>query len=149
MPIDYLARNETPPPAAPADLDLDVHLDSADDLAALRRRLRTWGAACALSDHDTDDIVIAVDEIATNALEHGQPPAHVRGWTTPDALFVQVDDHGRAGIPATTGYRRPPTDARRGRGIWIARHLAEVLTIHTAPTGTAVALRFARPSASS
>ncbi|MDQ3898892.1 MAG: ATP-binding protein, partial [Actinomycetota bacterium] len=143
-PIDYLTANATPAPAAPGDLDLDVHLDSADGLAELRRCLRSWGATTELSDGDTDDIVIAVDEIATNALEHGQPPARVRGWSTADAVFVRVDDHGRTGIPATTGYVRPPTDARRGRGIWMARHLADVLTTHNGPTGTTVALRFPR-----
>jgi anti-sigma regulatory factor (Ser/Thr protein kinase) len=147
MLIDYLARGETSPPPAAASLDLDVHLDSADDLPALRRRLRTWSATCGLSDPDTDDVVIAVDEIATNALEHGRPPARVRSWTTPDALLVQVDDHGGTRIPAATGYHRPPTDARRGRGIWIARHLADVLTTHTGPTGTTVALCFTGPAA--
>jgi len=146
-PIDYLTANVTSAPAAPADLDLDVRLESADGLAELRRRLRSWGTSTALSDGDTDDIVIAVDEIATNALEHGQPPARVRGWSTADAVFVRVDDHGRTGIPATTGYVRPPTDARRGRGIWMARHLADVLTTHNGPTGTTVALRFPRPLA--
>jgi anti-sigma regulatory factor (Ser/Thr protein kinase) len=146
-PIGYLTRDETPPPAAPADLDWDVYLDSADDLAALRRRLRTWGVTCGLGDHDTDDIVIAVDEIATNALEHGRPPARVRSWTTPGALFVQIDDHGGTRIPAVTGYHRPPTDARRGRGLWIARHLADVLTTYTGPTGTTVTLCFPKPAA--
>lgn len=145
VPIDYLTANATAAPAAPVDPDLDVHLDSADGLAELRRRLRSWGAATALSDGDTDDIVIAVDEIATNALEHGQPPARVRGWSTPDAVFVRVDDRGRAGIPATTGYVRPPIDARRGRGIWMARQLADILTTHDGPAGTTVAMRFPRP----
>jgi anti-sigma regulatory factor (Ser/Thr protein kinase) len=147
MPIDYLTRDQRSP-AAPVDLDLVVHLGSADDLGPLRRRLRSWGANCGLADQDTDDIVIAVDEIATNALEHGQPPACVRGWTTPDALFIQVDDQGRTCIPASTGYHRPSTDARRGRGIWIARHLADVLTTHTGDTGTTVAMRFARSARS-
>lgn len=146
VPIDYLTANATAPPAAPVDPDLDVHLDSADGLAELRRRLRSWAAATALTDGDTDDIVIAVDEIATNALEHGQPPARIRGWSTPEAVFIRVDDHGRAGIPATTGYVRPPIDARRGRGIWMARQLADVLTTHNSPTGTTVAMRFPRPS---
>lgn len=141
-PIDYLTANTAPAPAAPVDLDLDVRLDSADGLAELRRRLRSWGTTTELSDGDTDDIIIAVDEIATNALEHGQPPARIRGWSTADAVFVRVDDHGRTGIPATTGYVRPPTDARRGRGIWMARHLADVLTTHNGPSGTTVALRF-------
>ncbi len=144
MPTDYLTRYETPPPAPPADLDLDVHLNSPDDLASLRRLLHTWGDTHGLSEPDADDIVIAVDEIATNALEHGQPPARVRGWITPEALFVQVDDHGRTRIPVTTGYIRPPSDARRGRGLWIARQLADVLTTHAGPTGTTVALRFPR-----
>ena len=147
LPIDYLTRDQRSPPVAPVDLDLLVHLDSADDLGELRRRLRSWGASCGMGAPDTDDIVIAVDEIATNALEHGKPPACVRGWSTPDALFVQVDDQGRASIPATTGYQRPSTDARRGRGIWIARHLADVMTTHTGSTGTTVAMRFARSAA--
>lgn len=146
-PIDYLTADATSAPAVPVDLDLDVRLESADGLAELRRRLRSWGTSAALSDDDTDDIVIAVDEIATNALEHGQPPARVRGWCSGDAVIVRVDDHGRTGIPATTGYVRPPAGSRRGRGIWIARHLADVLTTHNGPTGTTVALRFPRSMA--
>lgn len=143
VPVDYLTANTTPPPETPADVDLDVHLDSAGDLAELRRRLRSWGAA-ELAEGDTDDMVIAVDEIATNALEHGQPPARVRGWSTADAVFVRVDDRGRGGIPPTNGYARPSTHARRGRGIWMARHLADVLTTHNGPGGTTVALQFPR-----
>lgn len=144
LPIDYLTQDQNSPAAAPVDLDLVAHLRSADDLGLLRRRLRSWGATRGLGVQDTDDIVIAVDEIATNALEHGQPPACVRGWTTPAALLVQVDDQGRNSIPATTGYHRRSTDAQRGRGIWIAHHLADVLTTHTGPTGTTVAMRFTR-----
>lgn len=143
-PTDFLTASATSAPAVPADPDLDVPLESADSLAELRRRLRSWGAATTLNDTDTDDIVIAVDEIATNALEHGDPPARVRAWSTADAVFIRVDDHGRNGIPQTAGYVRPPTSARRGRGIWMARHLADVLTTHNSPAGTTVALRFPR-----
>jgi anti-sigma regulatory factor (Ser/Thr protein kinase) len=148
VPIDFLTAGATSLPAVPVDPDLDVHLESADRLAQLRRGLRSWGAAMALSERDTDDIVIAVDEIATNALEHGEPPARVRAWSTTDAVFIRVDDQGRIGIPATTGYVRPPTEARRGRGIWMARHLADVLTTHNSPAGTMVAMRFPRSSLS-
>jgi anti-sigma regulatory factor (Ser/Thr protein kinase) len=144
MPVDYLTRRQDPPAVAPVDLDLVVYLGSADDLGLLRRRLRRWGATRGLGVPETDDIVIAVDEIATNAVEHGQPPVRVRGWTSSTALFVQVEDQGRTSIPATTGYDRPSTNALRGRGIWIARHLADVLTTHTGPNGTTVAMRFTR-----
>jgi anti-sigma regulatory factor (Ser/Thr protein kinase) len=143
-PLDYLTANAPSAPAVPRDLDLDMLLDSAGGLAVLRRRLRTWGTATALNDRDIDDIVIAVDEIATNALEHGQPPARVRGWSTTDAVFLRIDDHGHTGIRETAGYVRPPINARRGRGIWMARHLADVLTTHHGPTGTTVAIRFPR-----
>jgi anti-sigma regulatory factor (Ser/Thr protein kinase) len=148
VPIDFLTAGATSPPAVPVDPDLDLHLESADRLVQLRQGLRSWGAAMALSERDTDDIVIAVDEIATNALEHGEPPARVRAWSTTDAVFIRVDDQGRIGIPATTGYVRPPTEARRGRGIWMARHLADVLTTHNSPAGTTVAMRFPRSSLS-
>lgn len=140
-------RDDSPPPVVPADLDMDVHLASVEDLAALRRRLRVWSGICGLSDHHTDDIVMAVDEIATNALEHARTPARVRSWTTPESLFVQIDDHGCTRIPVATGYQQPSTDARRGRGIWMARQLADVLTTQTGVTGTTVALCFARPAA--
>ena len=147
-PVDYLTGEQRLPAETPPDPDLVMHLHSADDLGVLRRRLRSWGATCGLDEQDVDDIVIAVDEIATNALEHGQPPARVRGWTDSEALIIQVADQGRTSIPATTGYHRPGTDALRGRGVWIARQLADVLTTHTGPTGTAVTMRFARSAGS-
>ncbi len=139
-----LTCDGSPLPPLPADLDIDVHLASVKDLATLRRRLRAWSGTCGLSDQHTDDVVMAVDEIVTNALEHGRPPAHVRSWSTPEALFVQVDDHGSIRVPVTTGDHRPATNARRGRGIWMARALADVLTMHSGATGTTVALLFLR-----
>jgi anti-sigma regulatory factor (Ser/Thr protein kinase) len=141
-----LTDDESPPPTVPADLDIDVHLVSVGDLATLRRRVRTWSDTCGLSDQHTDDIVLAVDEIATNALEHARSPAHVRSWTTPEALFVQVDDRGGIRIPVAAGYHRPPTDGRRGRGLWMAHVLADDLTTHTGVAGTTVVLRFHRPA---
>jgi anti-sigma regulatory factor (Ser/Thr protein kinase) len=147
-PVDYLTGEQRLPAEAPPDIDPVMDLHSADDLGVLRRRLRSWGATCGLDEQDADDIVIAVDEIATNALEHGQPPARVRGWTDPDALIIQVADQGRTSIPATTGYHRPGTDARRGRGVWIARQLADVLTTHTGATGTTVTMHFTRSAGS-
>ncbi|MGH3546897.1 MAG: MEDS domain-containing protein [Pseudonocardiaceae bacterium] len=144
MPIDYLARVRTHQQLRRLMSIWSCNSAPSMILGRYVGGLRSWSAISGLGVQDTDDIVIAVDEIATNALEHGRPPARVRGWTTPAALFVRVDDHGRTSIPATTGYHRPGTDARRGRGIWIARHLADVLTTHTDPTGTTVAMRFTR-----
>lgn len=51
--------------------------------------------------------MIAVDEIVTNALEHGHPPPASRSWTTPDALFVQIDDRGSTGTTVTLRFPRP------------------------------------------
>jgi anti-sigma regulatory factor (Ser/Thr protein kinase) len=55
---------------------------------------------------------------------------------------VQVHDRGLTPIPATAGYHRPPREANRGYGLWVARQLADVVTTHTDRDGTTITLDF-------
>lgn len=139
-PARYLS--EDAPSPFPADVELDVRLDVAVDLAPLRRRLAAWAAVRGAAGEDLDDVVTAAAEVATNAIEHGRPPARVRAWTEGGLLIVRVDDRGTAGIPATAGFRRPGVGSSRGRGLWIARQLADVVTTHGGQGGSTVQLYF-------
>ena len=55
---------------------------------------------------------------------------------------VHAHDRGSTSIPATAGYHRPTGDLDRGYGLWIAGHLADVITTHTDRDGTTITLDF-------
>jgi anti-sigma regulatory factor (Ser/Thr protein kinase) len=110
-----------------------------------RRLLRRWAELHEMGRRDADDVVSAVSEAVTNGLQHGTPPVRVRAWTTDQRARVQVHDRGLTPIPATAGYHRPPHEANRGHGLWIARQLADIVTTHTDRDGTTITLDFPSP----
>ena len=140
-PATYLARSQ-PPPAPPAEVHLDLVVTGPAELVEFRRRLRRWVTRHTRGDRDADDVLVAVGEAVTNALQHGVPPVRVRAWTADDQARVHVHDRGSTPIPATAGYHRPTPELDHGYGLWIARQLADVITTHTDHTGTTTALDF-------
>ena len=113
----------------------------ARHLAPIRRELRRWLAPLGMTGEAREDMVLAVGEAATNSVEHAYPEAttdedtvELIFWTEPDAVCVEIVDHG--------AWQTPPTDPRgRGRGIPIMRRLMESVLIHHGPDGTSVLLR--------
>ncbi|MEU4740929.1 ATP-binding protein [Actinosynnema sp. NPDC023658] len=140
---DYLAgRNLIALEPPPASVDLDLELESMGELAGVRAALRGWARGSGFAVEAIDDVVTAADGIVTNAVEHGRPPVRVRAWQAADTLVVQVDDTGAIPLPAFGGYRPPPLRQRCGRGLWIARQLADAVTTCTTDTHTCVRLHF-------
>ncbi|MGC1210914.1 MAG: sensor histidine kinase [Micromonospora sp.] len=144
---DYLkARSEVPLAPAPGAVDLDLGLADLDGLTPLRSRLRAWADGRSFDAEDIGDLVVAVTEVATNGLVHGAPPVRLRGWHRRNMLIVQVDDDGGRRIPPTAGYQRPGGPEKvGGRGLWLARQLADVVTTYSVGTGTSVRLHFPQP----
>lgn len=149
-PADYLtARSEVPLAPAPSAVDLDVGLADLDQLTRLRSTLRTWADERSFGAEDVGDLVVAVTEVATNGLVHGAPPVRLRGWHQRNMLIVQVDDAGGHQIPPTAGYHRPGGPEKvRGRGLWLARQLADVVSTYSVGSGTSVRLHFPQPGTS-
>jgi anti-sigma regulatory factor (Ser/Thr protein kinase) len=142
-PADYLAgRNDIPLPPLPPAPDLDVALSYRDELGPLRAAVQSWAELRSFTPVATDDVVIAVGEVATNGLVHGAPPVRVRGWHTGGTLVIQVDDAGGRPLPPTAGYLPPSTRPEDQRGMWLARQLADVITAHTGAGVTSVRLHF-------
>jgi anti-sigma regulatory factor (Ser/Thr protein kinase) len=88
------------------------------------------------------DLVLAVNEVATNAVEHGSGDAHLALWTGPGSreLLCEVHDGGRLGDPLP-GLRAPHPSDPRGRGLWIARQLCDLLHVWGDDAGTHVRIR--------
>lgn len=95
------------------------------------------------ADEDTiRDLLIAVNEIATNAVTHGAPPARLRMWAGDGHLYVSVHDEGHWHVDGPPGHTPPPPHATRGMGLWVARRLSGAITFTTGATGTTVTMRF-------
>jgi anti-sigma regulatory factor (Ser/Thr protein kinase) len=90
----------------------------------------------------TDDVVLAVNEITTNAVEHGPGDAEICLWSDADGFVVEVHDRGVLANPLP-GLVAPHPAEPRGRGVWIARQLCESLHVWADGEGTHVRLRAA------
>jgi anti-sigma regulatory factor (Ser/Thr protein kinase) len=102
----------------------------------IRRELRGFLDATELSDDELQDLVLAVCEAATNAVEHAQHPAvpffDVSAGIDRGVVTVEVRDHGRWLEPTPSSYR--------GRGLAMMRALSDT-TMTFSAHGTTVTFR--------
>lgn len=102
------------------------------ELRQVRRLVAGLAHEAGLSRHRTDELTVVVNELAANSVDHGGGRGTMRGWLEPDALVVEVSDAGTLGESAqgrSAGIDRPQIDSERGRGLWIARQLADELEV--------------------
>jgi two-component sensor histidine kinase len=95
------------------------------DLATLRRRLRaavTSGSAPTCSDDDDlERLLLAFEELASNALRHGRPPVRVAVTPTPTGWLLDVSD-AATDRPPTPDPERDP--AHGGLGLRLVARLS-------------------------
>lgn len=66
-----------------------------------------------------EDVLVVVNELVSNAIQHGVGPVTVAVTIEPREVVVAVTDHG----PATPSFRRPTAEDERGRGLRIVQRL--------------------------
>ncbi len=116
-----------------------LEIEAAEDLARARGLLRSEAASARVPAEDVADLVLAADEVLTNALVHGRAPRVLYVYGEEDALVCHVHDAG-SGLDPLAAYLPPPEDALRGRGLWIARQTCDALEIASDSSGTHVRL---------
>ncbi len=89
------------------------------------------------------DMVIALNEIASNTVRHAGGHGVLRIWPTADALVSEVSDDGHIEDPLL-GRIRPDVGAEDGRGLWIANQLCDLVQVRSTPTGSTVRMHFRR-----
>ncbi|MFR9806225.1 ATP-binding protein [Pseudonocardia sp. RS010] len=136
-PVQVVAEYPPPPPPdlGPPTAELTVTLAA---LPAVRHLVAETAPTAGLDPERTADLVLAVNEIATNSLEHGPGSARLRLWAR-DGLVAEVYDVGRMAVPFP-GMVAPPTSGVRGRGLWLASELTDVLQVWSDDSGTTVRL---------
>jgi anti-sigma regulatory factor (Ser/Thr protein kinase) len=138
---DYACGREPPRPfagALSAPLAPVTELAFASkNLAELRHLLSVWATEQSLGDERTEELVLAVDELASNSIRHGGGVGLLRCWREADTLLCEVHDAGQIEAPLV-GRSRPTPEARCGRGVWLVNQLCDLVQIRSAAAGTVV-----------
>lgn len=126
-PARFLARHQPEPPPVPAHART-VRLGTPADLWDLRRVVARAGTAAGLGDDLVADLVLAVGELATNAVEHGRGPRTVALWTDETWIACEVANAGAFTDPLR-GFLAPVAEQPRGRGVFLSRLLCDGLDV--------------------
>jgi anti-sigma regulatory factor (Ser/Thr protein kinase) len=128
----------------PFDGDLRSRPSSAEelafgmeDLSRLRWLVAAWAEEQSLTVEDGEDLVLAVNELATNSIAYGGGRGALRLWREGGSLLCEVEDCGLM-RPPLVGRIRPEPDADSGRGLWIANQLCDLVQIRSSSGGTVV-----------
>jgi anti-sigma regulatory factor (Ser/Thr protein kinase) len=114
----------------------------ADDLDTLRTAVIHEGRRNGLSSRALSDLVLAVNEVATNSIRHGGGRGTLRTWRESDRLVFEVRDGGLIDKPLA-GRCRPVASQDGGFGMWLVYQLCDLVQVRTFAEGSVVRLHAA------
>jgi anti-sigma regulatory factor (Ser/Thr protein kinase) len=110
-----------------------------ETLHALRRFVLAEGLDAGLPARLADDLVLAVNELATNSVRHADGGGALRTWREGEVLVWEVRDRGWIADPLA-GRQRPPRDDEGGYGLWMVNQLCELVQVRSSDAGTVIRL---------
>jgi anti-sigma regulatory factor (Ser/Thr protein kinase) len=121
----------------------------AGTLPGLRRAVLAEALAAGLPRDRAGDVVLAMHELAANAVRHGGGAGRAQVQVVDGALHCRVSDGG----PGSAGGRARPVAAvavrpwlfQPGHGLWLVRNIADDLAVAPSPAGSQVTVVFALP----
>jgi anti-sigma regulatory factor (Ser/Thr protein kinase) len=125
---------------------LDQAFDG-DSLYSVRAAVAAHASAAGIAENRVRDVVLAVHELAANAVRHGAGQGRVRLWATSDGIRCEVTDPGPP--PAQAGGDRPgasvpdaPWPAEHGHGLWLVENIADQASVESGASGTVATVSF-------
>jgi anti-sigma regulatory factor (Ser/Thr protein kinase) len=128
-----------------------------DALAGLREAVLGCAAACGMPEERAIDVMLAVHELAANAVRHGPGHGRLRIDVTASTLCCEVSDPGPASsdgrAPGGTGGQAPgapgavPWPVEHGHGLWLVRNSSDHLRVTSGPHGSLITAVFTLPAA--
>ena len=108
-------------------------------LPATRRWVGHHAVRAGVPDARVGDLLVAVNEVASNSVRHGGGSGTIRVWSSDDGLVCEVSDAGQID-DLLVGRQQPPVSQASGRGMWIANQLCDLVQLRSGPEGTTVRL---------
>ena len=139
-PVLFTAGCDSAPLPEPPSSALQLAFDHLGQLATLRAFMTsyaTWAGAAAQS---VSQFVQAVDEVATNAIEHGGGSGVIRIWTGPQTMSCEISDTGSGLTDPLAGHLPLPPGRAGGCGLWLARQFCDLVEVRSGADGTTVRL---------
>ncbi|MEU2422215.1 anti-sigma factor RsbA family regulatory protein [Streptomyces sp. NPDC007851] len=133
-----LARYDRPLPPGPG---LPAAFD-AGSLPAARHLATDEAARLGLTGSRLHDLALAVAELTTNSVVHGGGSGTFEVWAEDGHVVCEVRDKGRLADPLA-GRRPASRDQRGGRGLLLVNLVADLVRVHTEPSGTTIRCWFA------
>ena len=119
-----------PPPPSSAE----EHTFTVGTLAHMRKLVSAY--ANWLRREQVEDLVLAVNELATNSILHASGRGVLRMWRENDTVVCEVSDSGTGFPPSFTGLS--------GFGIVMVNLLCDLVRTHTSHSGTTVRVYLGR-----
>jgi anti-sigma regulatory factor (Ser/Thr protein kinase) len=138
-PPDPSALLAEPLPPAPAGAVEMSFGPGPNDLRALRSEVEQLARGVGCRTDPVKDLVLAVDEAATNTVRHGAERGRFAGWVDGQTLVCEIRDRGRITNPLV-GLRPPTPRQFGGRGLWIANKVCDLVQVRSTREGTLVRL---------
>lgn len=115
---------------------------SLTDLRALRLFVQDLASRAGLPAHRVSDLCLAVNEVATNTLEHTHASGVLSVWQDPDteSLICEITDSGQ--LHDRLVGRMPPDERNsHGRGLMMVNSLCDLVEIPTGQIGAGTTVR--------
>jgi anti-sigma regulatory factor (Ser/Thr protein kinase) len=107
------------------------------NLYAVRSLVKWMANQAGMSRSRTDDLVLGINELASNAIRHAHGGGLLRVWRVAGRVICQVEDHGHIHDPLA-GQRAPALDAAGGVGLWSVNQLCDLVEVRTNSDGTTI-----------
>ena len=106
-------------------------------LAAVRELIAARAEREGLDRARIGDLVLAVDELATNTLRFARGEGVLRVWREDATLLVEVADAGHIADPLA-GRDCPPATELGGRGLYLVNQLCDLVQLRSSPEGSVI-----------
>jgi len=156
-------RGSWPPPASDgppgpgvsiatgAEPAVDQSFDG-DSLYTVRATVAAHASEAGMPEGRLRNVVLAVHELAANAVRHGAGQGQVRLWITGDGIRCEVTDAGTPPAGAdgdgdgdgldTSFCDAAPWPVEHGHGLWLVRKIADQVSLESGPSGTIAVASF-------
>ncbi len=121
-----------PLPASAVELPLEW--------SVLRERVRRLAEQAGIARERHDDVVLAAQEMATNADVHGRDPVRAWAWIGERQLAYRIEDAGQGISDPLTGWFPPEDPGGGGWGLPISRQVCDAVEVGSRDPGTVVTL---------